>query len=110
MTTAANATPNAAAYSERDLPLPLRSDTFLGVCEAVGQDLGFNPNWLRVAFAALLLWNPEVILAAYLGLGIVVAATRMLLPDRRSEARANAQAEAVRRANDGEEEVELLAA
>ena len=29
-------------------PLPLRNDTILGVCEAIGQDFGFNPLWLRL--------------------------------------------------------------
>jgi len=60
--------------------LPLRGDTLLGVCEAVGQDLGFNPTWLRMAFAALFLWNPEVVVACYLGLGVAVASARLLFP------------------------------
>ena len=30
--------------------LLLRNDTILGVCEALGQDFGINPTWLRVAF------------------------------------------------------------
>jgi phage shock protein C len=68
---------------ERRTPLPMRADTFLGVFEAIGEDLGFNPNWLRVPFAALLLWNPEVIIAAYLGLGCLVAATRWYFPVER---------------------------
>jgi len=64
----------------REPALPFRSDTILGVCEAIGQDLGFNPNWLRVPFAALILWNPEVIIASYLLLGVVVAAARWFFP------------------------------
>jgi phage shock protein PspC (stress-responsive transcriptional regulator) len=66
----------------REPSLPLRGDTLLGVCEAVGQDLGINPNWLRIPFAAALLWNPEVIVACYMGLGLVVAVTRWLFPVR----------------------------
>jgi len=65
---------------EREPALPFRSDTILGVCEAVGQDLGFHPNWLRVPFAALILWNPVVIIASYLLLGAVVAVTRWFFP------------------------------
>ena len=65
---------------EREPALPFRSDTILGVCEAVGQDLGFHPNWLRVPFAALILWNPVVIIASYLLLGVVVAVTRWFFP------------------------------
>lgn len=68
------------ASSEGKPALPFRSDTILGVCEAIGQDLGFNPNWLRVPFAALILWNPQVIIACYLLLGIVVAAARWFFP------------------------------
>jgi phage shock protein C len=66
--------------SERQVPLPLRSDTFLGVCEAIGQDFGFNPNYLRVVFGVLLLWNPLVVLSVYFGLGCVIAATRWFFP------------------------------
>ena len=71
---------NATIQAPREPALPFRGDTLLGVCEAVGQDLGFNPTWLRAAFAALLLWNPEVVVACYVGLGIVVALTRWAFP------------------------------
>jgi len=71
---------SAAAHDERDVPLPLRGDNFLGVCEAIGQDLGFNANWLRVPFAALLLWNPVAIVGSYFALGAVVAVSRWLFP------------------------------
>ena len=58
-----------------------RDDTFFGVCEAIGQDFGFNANILRVAFGVLLLWNPLVVIGTYLGLGVIVAASRWLYPD-----------------------------
>ena len=61
--------------------LPLRSDTILGVCEAVGQDFGFNPNYLRLAFIAPLFVAPAASIGAYLGLGVIVAATRLLVRD-----------------------------
>ena len=60
--------------------LPLRSDTFLGVCEAIGQDLGINPNWLRVAFGPFIMLSPMITIAFYLGLGAVVALSRWLFP------------------------------
>ena len=60
--------------------LPLRHDTILGVCEAIGEDLGFNPNWLRLAFAASFYFNPAMVVGAYLALGAVVAVTRWLYP------------------------------
>lgn len=60
----------------------LRNDTILGVCEAIGRDFGFNPNWLRIAFCAPIYWNPMVVIGAYLVLGLLVAATRYAFPDR----------------------------
>ena len=63
-------------------PLPLRSDTILGVCEAIGQDFGFNPIWLRLAFIAPIFFAPTASIAAYLGLGVIVAATRYFAPNK----------------------------
>ncbi len=65
--------------------LIFRNDTILGVCEAIGQDFGFNPNWLRIAFCAPIYWNPGLVLGVYLGLGLLVAATRFAFPDRHAE-------------------------
>ena len=52
--------------------LPLRHDTILGVCEAIGQDFGFNPTWLRLAFIAPIFFAPVWTVAAYLVLGVLV--------------------------------------
>ena len=60
--------------------LPLRNDTILGVCEAIGEDFGFNPLWLRLAFIAPLFWQPAMTVAAYVALGLVVAASRYFFP------------------------------
>lgn len=62
--------------------LPLRHDTILGVCEALGQDFGFNPLWLRLAFIVPIFFAPVWTVAAYLGLGVIVAATRLLAPNK----------------------------
>ena len=62
--------------------LILRNDTILGVCEALGQDLGINPTWLRVAFCLPVFWNPVAVISAYFAIGLVVAATRYAFPDR----------------------------
>lgn len=101
------------ANDERDAPLPLRADTILGVCEAIGQDLGFNPNWLRIPFAALILWNPTAIVGCYLGLGVVVALSRWFFPAK-SAASAKPRAEAAAGENtpavESRETEELLAA
>jgi phage shock protein C len=60
--------------------LPLRNHTILGVCEAIGEDFGFNPVWLRVPFAASVLGSPTLAVVAYFGLGAVVLLSRLLFP------------------------------
>lgn len=64
----------------------LRNDTIFGVCEGIGQDLGFHPNWLRVALCILLFLSPVGAIAVYLGLGIMVFSARMLFPSKASTA------------------------
>jgi len=61
--------------------LLLRNDTVLGVCEAIGNDFGFHPNWLRLTLASLFYFFPAGVIGTYLGLGIVVAFTRWVAPD-----------------------------
>jgi phage shock protein C len=56
-----------------------RDDTFFGVCEGLGEDLGFHPNFLRVTLAVVLLWNPVLALGAYAGAGVVVAFSRLVV-------------------------------
>lgn len=62
--------------------LLLRNDTVLGVCEAIGQDFGFHPNWLRLTLASLFYFFPLGVIGSYLGLGLVVAFTRWIAPDK----------------------------
>ncbi|PZQ20595.1 MAG: PspC domain-containing protein [Sphingopyxis macrogoltabida] len=59
-----------------------RQDTFFGICEAVGQDFGFNPLWLRLAFLAPLFFFPVQTFVAYFALGAIVLASRLLFPAR----------------------------
>jgi phage shock protein PspC (stress-responsive transcriptional regulator) len=63
-----------------EVALPLRSHTILGVCEAVGEDFGFNPVLLRIPFAASVIYSPMLAVGAYLGLGLIVLASRLLFP------------------------------
>jgi phage shock protein PspC (stress-responsive transcriptional regulator) len=70
----------------KSVPLPLRSHTILGVCEAIGEDFGFNPVLLRVPFAATVLLSPELAVLAYLVLGLVVLLSRLLFPKAKSSA------------------------
>lgn len=65
---------------ENYVALPLRSHTILGVCEAIGEDFGFNPVLLRVPFAASVLWSPLIAIGAYFALGAVVLLSRLVAP------------------------------
>lgn len=71
-----------AAPAARPTPLPLRNDTLLGVCEAIGRDFGFHPNILRIALSLGLFVSPVGMVATYLGLGVAVLASRLLYPDQ----------------------------
>ena len=78
---------------QNPVALPLRSHTILGVCEAVGEDFGFNPVLLRIPFAVGVLWNPLITFATYFALGAVVLGSRLLFPKAKStEATADAPA------------------
>ena len=61
--------------------LLLRDDTFFGVCQGIGEDVGFNPNILRVAFAPMLFVSWQGAIALYVGLGLLVLITRLLVPN-----------------------------
>lgn len=63
-----------------------RDDTFFGVCEAIGEDLGFNANYLRVAFALPLLYAPLATIAVYLALAVIIGLTRLIVPNPRRAA------------------------
>ena len=89
--------------------LVLRNDTILGVCEAIGQDFGFNPNWLRIAFCAPIYWNPALVIGTYLALGALVAVTRFAFPDRTLDVHTSAPSK-VEAAATVVEERELVAA
>ena len=66
--------------NETYVPLPLRSHTILGVCEGLAEDFGFNPIFLRVPLAALVLWSPLMAVGIYFGIGAVVLASRLVFP------------------------------
>lgn len=76
----------------------IKKDNLFGICHALGEELGFNPLWLRLTLAVALLWNPVLVLAAYFYAGLVMLIARWLLPRRRRVAtgsHAAATAEAV---------------
>lgn len=63
-----------------------RDDTLLGICFALGEDFGFNPVYLRVVLALVVLWSLPTAIGAYAALGVPVAFSRWLAPDPASEA------------------------
>ena len=86
--------------------LPMRSHTILGVCEALGEDFGINPVWLRIPFAASVLYSPLGAIAAYLLIGLLVLGSRLAFP--RSKASASGNTTAAEAAN-SETDVKLAA-
>ena len=67
-----------------------RPDTMLGVCQGIGEDMGINPNWLRIAFAVAFFFFPLQASLAYLGLGALSAGLRKLWPDEVASSEAEA--------------------
>jgi phage shock protein C len=61
----------------------MRDDTFFGVCQGLGEDLGIPPNLLRLTVAGLLFFDPMVALYSYLGAAVLVLATRLLIREPR---------------------------
>ena len=68
-----------------------RDDTMLGVCQAIGDDLGFNPTILRAAFAIPLVWSPMIAAGIYLALGLAVLVSRLVIPEPRRAKAATAE-------------------
>lgn len=64
----------------------LSGDNLFGVCAAVAQEFGFNPLWLRLAFAITFLASPEIVAGAYFALGAVVLLARLVAPRRKRNA------------------------
>jgi phage shock protein C len=83
-----------------------RDDTFLGVCEGLGEDLGVNPLFLRLPLVPLLFFYPIAVIGFYLAAGAVVLATRLLFPDPAAPA-ADAAAQGV--GNDNQVSLPLAA-
>jgi phage shock protein PspC (stress-responsive transcriptional regulator) len=77
---------------ENQVALPLRSHTILGICEAVGEDFGFNPVLLRIPFAAMVLYSAVWAIGGYFALGAVVLASRFFFPKPKTSAAADSPA------------------
>src|SRR5688572_3979116 len=84
-----------------------RDDTLLGVCEAIGEDFGFNPLYLRVALGVMMIWAPVAVITAYVAAGAVVLLSRLVFPKPRHAGAAVAAQPA--RPLEGDNEAEAMA-
>ena len=83
-------------------------DRLFGICQAVGDSLGFNPVFLRIGLIGVLFFNPALMVGAYIGLGLVVGASHLLFPKpAQSEPQVVEEAASLKQV---ERERELLAA
>lgn len=65
-------------------PLSTPKDNLLGICNALGEDFGFNPLWLRLALGAAFVIQPIGVVVGYLALGLVVLVSRLAFPNVRA--------------------------
>ena len=84
-------------------------DSLFGVCQMIGEDFGFNPLFLRLAFLGLGFFNIPASVGAYALLGIGVATSRWLFPANPGSQEDDAW-HVQQNAADVEGEAELLAA
>jgi len=70
--------------AQQQLPAP--KDNLLGICNALGEDFGFNPLWLRLALGFVFVIQPVAVVVSYLALGLVVLISRLAFPNRRRAA------------------------
>jgi phage shock protein PspC (stress-responsive transcriptional regulator) len=83
-------------------------DSLFGVCQAIGDDFGFNPLVLRLGFLAVGFFSIPASIGAYALLGIGVAASRWLFPKPESHIENGSHLQPA--AAELEREPELLAA
>ncbi len=55
-------------------------DSLFGVCQSIGEHIGFNPLYLRIALFVLMLFNPIAMACAYAALGAVVGLSHLIFP------------------------------
>jgi len=79
-----------------------RPDTMLGVCQAIGEDMGISPNWIRLAFAVAFFFFPWQAALAYVGLGALAALLRKIWPDEVATTAAEVRSATAGENNDSE--------
>ena len=55
-------------------------DSLFGICQSIGEHVGFNPLYLRLSLFVLMLFNPIAMACAYAGLGAVVGLSHLIFP------------------------------
>lgn len=88
----------------------LRNDTIFGTCQAIGDDFGFNPNWLRVPLAALVVVSPFGVVGAYLALSLLVLVSRTIFRAKTVSATATVEAAEVTPVEANDDQRALIAA
>jgi phage shock protein PspC (stress-responsive transcriptional regulator) len=71
------------SMTDQAKPLASPKDNLLGICNALGEDFGFDPLWLRLALGAAFVLQPVGVVIAYLALGLLVLASRLAFPTSR---------------------------
>src|SRR5688500_11050130 len=79
---------------DRQPNLFTREDTMFGVCQGLGEDLGLNPLWLRLALTGFLFLNPIAAIGTYVAAGAIVFGSRWLFPNARVASAAPAESTA----------------
>ncbi len=69
-----------------------RPDTMFGICEAIGRDLGFNPDLLRIALGFSVIFSLTIPFMIYAALGVIVLISRLIAPVRGTKATAEVTA------------------
>lgn len=85
---------------DHDTPIFARADTLLGVCHGLGQELGVDPTWFRVALALGLFFDWQAVVVGYLAVGVALAAFRWVAPFRAAKPLPAAPAASPRGEND----------
>lgn len=87
-----------------------RNDTLFGTCQAIGEDFGFNPNWIRIPLASSVVLNPFIAVGVYLALSVLVLVSRSAFRAKAVPATATAQTVDVLPVEANDDQRELIAA
>ena len=71
---------NVAQQAEAETEDKGHPDSLFGICQSVGEHMGFNPLYLRLVFATLFYFDPAMVIGSYLALGAGLAIARWLYP------------------------------